>query len=39
MMEKHHLTSLFTPGSVIVLAGDLDAPESQTPRRAHCSTG
>ncbi|HPU19688.1 MAG TPA: GNAT family N-acetyltransferase [Alicycliphilus sp.] len=32
MMEKHYLTSLFTPGSVIVLAGDPDAPESQTPQ-------
>ena len=32
MMDKHYLTSLFHPSSVIVLAGDADAPESQTPQ-------
>ena len=37
MMDKHYLTSLFSPGSVIVLAGDPDAPEAQTPQaRALC---
>ena len=32
MMDKHYLTPLFNPGSVIVLAGDTEAPESQTPQ-------
>ena len=32
MMDKHYLTPLFNPGSVIVLAGDAEAPESQTPQ-------
>lgn len=32
MMDKHYLTSLFTPSSIVVLAGDAEAPESQTPQ-------
>ncbi len=32
MMEKHYLTPLFAPGSVVVFAGDRDAPESLTPQ-------
>ncbi|MBS0468486.1 MAG: bifunctional acetate--CoA ligase family protein/GNAT family N-acetyltransferase [Proteobacteria bacterium] len=32
MMDKHYLTPVFAPSSVIVLAGDTDAPESQTPQ-------
>ncbi|WP_404299260.1 GNAT family N-acetyltransferase [Alicycliphilus denitrificans] len=32
MMDKHYLTSLFAPSSIIVLAGNPDAPESQTPQ-------
>jgi acetyltransferase len=29
-MDKHFLTPLFTPGSIVVLAGKVDDPESQT---------
>ena len=29
-MDKHYLTPLFSPGSIVVFAGDADAPESQT---------
>ncbi|MBS0294559.1 MAG: bifunctional acetate--CoA ligase family protein/GNAT family N-acetyltransferase [Proteobacteria bacterium] len=32
MMDKHYLTPLFNPSSVIVLAGDADLPESHTPQ-------
>ncbi len=31
VMDKHYLTPLFAPQSIIVLAGDSDAPESMTP--------
>ena len=30
-MDKHYLTPLFTPASIAVLAGSVDAPESLTP--------
>lgn len=30
-MDKHYLTPLFAPQSIIVLAGDTDAPETLTP--------
>lgn len=30
-MDKHYLTPLFAPRSIIVLAGDTDAPDAQTP--------
>ena len=33
-MDKHYLTPLFTPASIAVLAGSLDAPESLTPHAA-----
>ena len=29
-MDKHYLTPLFSPGSILVFAGDSDKPESQT---------
>ncbi|WP_313070256.1 bifunctional acetate--CoA ligase family protein/GNAT family N-acetyltransferase [Melaminivora sp.] len=32
MMDKHYLTPLFNPGSVIVLAGSDDTPEALTPQ-------
>ena len=31
-MDKHFLTPLFTPGSIVVLAGKVDDPDSQTPQ-------
>ncbi len=31
-MDKHFLSSLFSPGSIAVFAGKPDAPESQTPQ-------
>ncbi len=31
-MDKHFLTSLFSPGSIAVFAGQADQPESQTPQ-------
>ena len=30
-MDKHYLTSLFSPSSIVVFAGDAEHPESQTP--------
>ena len=30
-MDKHYLTPLFSPESIVVFAGDPDAPDSQTP--------
>lgn len=30
-MDKHYLTPIFTPASIAVLAGSLDAPETLTP--------
>jgi acetyltransferase len=30
-MDKHYLTPLFLPESIVVFAGDPDAPDSQTP--------
>lgn len=32
MMDKHYLTPLFAPGSIIVLAGDSEAPDTLTPQ-------
>ncbi|HJV80655.1 bifunctional acetate--CoA ligase family protein/GNAT family N-acetyltransferase [Noviherbaspirillum sp.] len=29
-MDKHYLTPLFSPGSIVVFAGDISAPETQT---------
>jgi hypothetical protein len=34
-MDKHYLTPLFTPESIVVFAGRIDAPESQHRRRRH----
>ena len=31
-MDKHFLTSLFSPGSLVVFCGDVDDPASQTPQ-------
>ncbi|WP_046112300.1 bifunctional acetate--CoA ligase family protein/GNAT family N-acetyltransferase [Aquincola tertiaricarbonis] len=31
-MDKHYLSPLFSPESIVVLAGDADAPESLTPQ-------
>ena len=31
-MDKHYLTPLFSPGSIVVFAGDPDKPDSQTPQ-------
>jgi len=31
-MDKHFLTSLFSPNSIVVFAGKPDDPESQTPQ-------
>ena len=31
-MDKHHLAPLFAPESIVVFAGQSDAPDSQTPR-------
>ena len=30
-MDKHYLTPLFAPQSIIVLAGDPETPDAQTP--------
>ena len=30
-MDKHYLTPLFSPSSIVVFAGDPDTPETQTP--------
>lgn len=32
MMDKHYLTPLFTPSSIVVLAGNADAPDTHTPQ-------
>ena len=32
MMDKHYLTSLFAPSSIVVLAGSPDAPQTHTPQ-------
>ena len=32
MMDSHYLTPLFSPGSIVVLAGRPDAPETLTPQ-------
>lgn len=32
MMDKHYLTPLFSPSSVVVFAGDREVPESLTPQ-------
>ena len=34
MLDKHYLTPLFTPSSVVVLAGRADATETLTPQAA-----
>ena len=34
MLDKHYLTPLFAPSSVVVLAGRADAPETLTPQAA-----
>jgi acetyltransferase len=34
-MDKHYLTPLFAPQTVIVLAGDADRPEDLTPQARH----
>ena len=31
-MDKHYLTSLFSPESIVVFAGKVDAPDTQTPQ-------
>ena len=33
-MDKHYLTPLFTPQSIVVFAGEHDDPSSQTPQAA-----
>ena len=30
-MDKHYLTPLFSPASIVVFAGDPDEPAAQTP--------
>ena len=30
-MDKHYLTPLFSPASIVVFAGDPDQPAAQTP--------
>ncbi|ODU57138.1 MAG: GNAT family N-acetyltransferase [Comamonadaceae bacterium SCN 68-20] len=34
MLDKHYLTPLFAPSSIVVLAGRADAPETLTPQAA-----
>ena len=36
-MDKHYLTPLLAPGSVVVFAGQADDPGSQTPQAAPCA--
>ena len=34
-MESHYLTPLFSPSSIVVFAGDVDQPDTQTSYGRH----